>query len=151
MAGTHIVSGSAVGVVIGTGDRSVFGRLAKLTSAPKTGLTSLEKEIYYFVGIIVTIMITMVVIVIAVWAGWLRRDHPERDVHHLPPQREPAMSARGTMPAHATRPSFARRPLRLTGDGSAPRERRDTSRTKKGPHPVEAGEGLRSRLRESNP
>ncbi|KAB2580769.1 putative h k atpase alpha protein [Lasiodiplodia theobromae] len=77
MAGTHIVSGSAVGVVIGTGDRSVFGRLAKLTSAPKTGLTSLEKEIYYFVGIIVTIMITMVVIVIAVWAGWLRRDHPD--------------------------------------------------------------------------
>lgn len=77
MAGTHIVSGSAVGVVIGTGDRSVFGRLAKLTSAPKTGLTSLEKEIYYFVGIIVTIMITMVIIVIAVWAGWLRHDHPD--------------------------------------------------------------------------
>ncbi|KAL1647738.1 hypothetical protein SLS58_002539 [Diplodia intermedia] len=76
MAGTHIVSGSAVGVVIGTGDHSVFGRLAKLTSAPKTGLTTLEKEIYYFVGIIVSIMITMVVIVIAVWASWLRRDHP---------------------------------------------------------------------------
>ena len=77
MAGTHIVSGSAVGVVIGTGDLSVFGRLAKLTSAPKTGLTSLEKEIYYFVAIIVTIMITMVILVVAIWAGWLRHDHPD--------------------------------------------------------------------------
>ncbi|OJD35701.1 h k atpase alpha [Diplodia corticola] len=76
MAGTHIVSGSAVGVVIGTGDHSVFGRLAKLTSAPKTGLTGLEKEIYYFVAMIVCIMLTMVIIVISVWAGWLRRDHP---------------------------------------------------------------------------
>lgn len=65
-----------MGVVIGTGDRSVFGRLAKLTNTPKTGLTSLEREIYYFVGIIVTIMVTMVVLVIGVWAGWLRKDHP---------------------------------------------------------------------------
>ncbi|GME36769.1 ATPase P-type K/Mg/Cd/Cu/Zn/Na/Ca/Na/H-transporter [Neofusicoccum parvum] len=77
MAGTHCVSGSAVGIVIGTGDRSVFGRLAKLTSTPKTGLTSLEREIYYFVGIVVSIMITMVIIVISVWAGWLRKDHPD--------------------------------------------------------------------------
>ncbi|EKG18232.1 ATPase P-type K/Mg/Cd/Cu/Zn/Na/Ca/Na/H-transporter [Macrophomina phaseolina MS6] len=77
LAGTHCVSGSAVGIVIGTGDLSVFGRLAKLTSTPKTGLTNLEREIYLFVGIIVCIMISMVIIVIAVWAGWLRKDHPD--------------------------------------------------------------------------
>ncbi|KAF2139900.1 uncharacterized protein K452DRAFT_253509 [Aplosporella prunicola CBS 121167] len=77
LAGTHCVSGSAVGVVIGTGDRSVFGRLAKLTSTPKRGLTTLEKEIYYFVAIVVSMMVLMVVLVIAVWAGWLRKSHPD--------------------------------------------------------------------------
>ncbi|KAK8245999.1 hypothetical protein IWZ00DRAFT_490613 [Phyllosticta capitalensis] len=77
LAGTHCVSGSAVGIVIGTGDRSVFGRLAKLTSTPKAGLTTLEREIYYFVGIVVGLMVTMVIIVIAVWAGWLRHKHPD--------------------------------------------------------------------------
>jgi sodium/potassium-transporting ATPase subunit alpha len=50
MAGTHCVSGSALGLVVATGDNSVFGRLAKLTSTPKSGLTLLEKEIYYFVA-----------------------------------------------------------------------------------------------------
>ncbi|KAK7523160.1 uncharacterized protein IWZ02DRAFT_433101 [Phyllosticta citriasiana] len=77
LAGTHCVSGSCVGIVIGTGDRSVFGRLAKLTSTPKSGLTTLEREIYYFVAVIVAIMVTMVVIVISVWAGWLRHKHPD--------------------------------------------------------------------------
>ncbi|KAI9829584.1 MAG: hypothetical protein M1819_006089 [Sarea resinae] len=75
LAGTHCVSGSCVGVVVATGDRSVFGRIAKLTSAPKTGLTTLEREIYYFVALIVSLMLVMVIIVIAVWAGWLRKRH----------------------------------------------------------------------------
>jgi sodium/potassium-transporting ATPase subunit alpha len=42
-------------------------QLAKLTSTPDTGLTLLEKEIYYFVALIVAIMLTMVIIVIIVW------------------------------------------------------------------------------------
>ena len=67
MQGTHCVSGSAVGVVVATGDSTVFGRIAKLTSEPKTGLTPLEKEVLRFVVIIVSIMLTMIVIVIVVW------------------------------------------------------------------------------------
>ena len=55
----------------------MFGRLASLTNKPKTTLTNLEKEIYYFVAIIATIMITMVLIVIIVWATWLRKEHPD--------------------------------------------------------------------------
>ncbi|KAI5362254.1 Putative P-type ATPase, HAD superfamily, P-type ATPase, transmembrane domain superfamily [Septoria linicola] len=77
LAGTHCVSGSAWGLIVETGDRTIFGRIAKLTSTPKAGLTPLQKEILYFVTIIVCLMITMVLIVIAVWAGWLRKDHPE--------------------------------------------------------------------------
>ncbi|KAF2095188.1 putative H /K ATPase alpha subunit [Rhizodiscina lignyota] len=76
MAGTHCTSGDSFGVVVATGDKTVFGNLAKLTSAPKTGLTNLEKEIYYFVAIIVGIMLTMIIVVIIVWASWLRHSHP---------------------------------------------------------------------------
>ena len=76
MAGTHCVSGNATGVVVATGDRSIFGQLAKLTSAPDTGLTLLEKEIYWFVAAIVSVMLFMIIIVIIVWASWLRQNHP---------------------------------------------------------------------------
>jgi sodium/potassium-transporting ATPase subunit alpha len=77
LAGTHCVSGSAWGLILDTGDRTVFGRIAKLTSTPKTGMTPLQKEILYFVSLIVALMLTFVIMVIAVWAGWLRKDHPD--------------------------------------------------------------------------
>ncbi|KAK3057111.1 hypothetical protein LTR09_002150 [Extremus antarcticus] len=75
MAGTHCVSGTALGLVLETGDRTIFGRIAKLTSTPKQGLTPLQREILYFVAIIVCIMVTMILLVIIVWAAWLRKDH----------------------------------------------------------------------------
>lgn len=77
LAGTHCVAGTAWGLIVETGDRTVFGRIAKLTSTPKKGLTPLEREIYYFVGIIVCLMLTMVVVVIILWASWLRQQHPD--------------------------------------------------------------------------
>ncbi|RDH38194.1 hypothetical protein BDQ94DRAFT_74328 [Aspergillus welwitschiae] len=76
LQGTHCVAGSAVGVVVSTGDSTVFGRIAKLTSEPKKGLSTLEKEVLRFVLLIVIIMLTMIIIVIVVWATWLRVDHP---------------------------------------------------------------------------
>jgi magnesium-transporting ATPase (P-type) len=68
MAGTHCITGSASGIVVSTGDNTVFGQIAKLTSAPKTGLTPLQKEIYYFVTIIVGLMLSMILLVIIVWS-----------------------------------------------------------------------------------
>lgn len=38
MAGTHCVCGSALGIVVATGDRSVFGRV----STPRTCLLSIS-------------------------------------------------------------------------------------------------------------
>ena len=67
MQGTHCVSGSGISVVVATGDRTVFGRIAKLTSEPKTGMSTLEKEILRFVIIIVSIMTSMIIVVIIVW------------------------------------------------------------------------------------
>ena len=67
LQGTYCVSGSAVGVVVATGDKTVFGRIAKLTNKPKGGLTTLEREVLRFVIIIVAIMVTMIIVVIIVW------------------------------------------------------------------------------------
>jgi len=43
MQGTHVVSGNGVGLVIQTGDATVFGRIAKLSSKGSNGLTTLQK------------------------------------------------------------------------------------------------------------
>lgn len=78
LAGTHCVSGSAWGLIVSTGDNTVFGQIAnRVTAGPSPGLTGLQKEILRFVLLIVAIMFTMVIIVIAIWAGWLRKDHPD--------------------------------------------------------------------------
>lgn len=92
MQGTHCVSGSGLGVVVATGDKTVFGRIAMLTNEPKTGMTTLEKEVLHFFIIIVSTMLSMIVLAIILWrvtaptpkmndanfqsrASWLRRDH----------------------------------------------------------------------------
>ncbi len=67
LQGTHCILGSCVGVVVGTGDKTVFGRIAKLTNEPKTKMTPLEREVLYFVVIISSTMLTMITIVLVVW------------------------------------------------------------------------------------
>ena len=77
MQGTHCTSGSGIGVVVSTGDNTVFGHIAKLTSTPSSERTPLQKEIMRFVFIVVTLMITMNLVVIGVWAGYIRKNHPD--------------------------------------------------------------------------
>lgn len=77
MAGTHCVSGSGLAIVTTTGDRTVFGRLAKVSSAPKAGKTTLQKEIFLFVAIISSLAATLVVICAIIWAAYLHPKHPE--------------------------------------------------------------------------
>lgn len=67
LQGTHCIIGTCVGIVVATGDRTVFGRIARLTNEPKMKMTTLEREILYFVIIICSIMLVMVLIVIIVW------------------------------------------------------------------------------------
>jgi sodium/potassium-transporting ATPase subunit alpha len=42
-------------------------QLAKLTSQPDNSLTLLEKEIYWFVAAIVTVMVSMILLFVIVW------------------------------------------------------------------------------------
>ncbi|KIW95420.1 uncharacterized protein Z519_04004 [Cladophialophora bantiana CBS 173.52] len=75
MQGTHCTSGSGVGIVVSTGDDTVFGHIAKLTSQPSIGRTNLQKEVLRFVFIIVGLMVFMNIIVVAVWGGYIRQAH----------------------------------------------------------------------------
>lgn len=67
LQGTHCVSGTCVGVVVATGNRTVFGRIAKLTNEPQTGMSTLEREVLNFVLIICSIMVVMIVLVLVLW------------------------------------------------------------------------------------
>ncbi|KAJ5668722.1 hypothetical protein N7462_009792 [Penicillium macrosclerotiorum] len=77
LQGTHCVFGNATGIVVATGDSTVFGRIAKLAGEPKTGLTTIEKEVLRFVCLIFIIMVTWIIILAAVWGGWLHKVHPD--------------------------------------------------------------------------
>jgi len=67
MQGTHCISGSCLGICVSTGDSTIFGRIAKLTSEPKTGMTPLQKEILRFVLIISLFIATVVVLIVILW------------------------------------------------------------------------------------
>jgi len=77
LQGTHCSSGTVTGVAVATGNRTVFGRIARLTSEPKKGLTTLEREVFNFVLIICSIMFLMITIVVILWAAWLRKSYPD--------------------------------------------------------------------------
>ncbi|KAF6809270.1 h k atpase alpha [Colletotrichum musicola] len=77
LQGTHCVSGTCTGVVVATGDNTIFGRIARLTNEPKKGLTTLEREVLHFVLIICSIMFLMIVLVLIVWGTWLRKQYPD--------------------------------------------------------------------------
>jgi sodium/potassium-transporting ATPase subunit alpha len=76
MQGTHCIAGSAMGITVSTGDKTVFGKIARLTNTPKSGMTTLQKEILRFVIIICSLMIFFNIVVIICWGAWLRHAHP---------------------------------------------------------------------------
>ncbi|KAJ4373957.1 hypothetical protein N0V83_002696 [Neocucurbitaria cava] len=50
--------------------------ITKLTSDPKTGITPLQKEMLRFVLIISLFITCVVILIVILWAAWLRKDHP---------------------------------------------------------------------------
>lgn len=74
--GSFVASGSGVGVVILTGPKTVMGRINKLTNTGKEKTTNLQREINRFVIIIVCLTVTLVLIMLIFWLGYLRPHHP---------------------------------------------------------------------------
>lgn len=76
MQGTFCISGSGRGIVVSTGDATVFGNIAHMSSQPKSGLTPLQSEILRFVLIVVVIIVALVVLVVILWAAWIKKSYP---------------------------------------------------------------------------
>jgi sodium/potassium-transporting ATPase subunit alpha len=76
MQGSFCASGSGQGIVVDTGDSTVFGSIASISSQPKRGLTPLQWEILRFVLIVVAVIVSLIVLAVILWAAWIRRDYP---------------------------------------------------------------------------
>ncbi|KAJ7983238.1 hypothetical protein DFH06DRAFT_1266674 [Mycena polygramma] len=76
LQGTLCTSGSGVGVAVGLGDGTVFGRIAKQAGRERPVRTTLEVEILRFVLIIGGLAMAVAALIVILWAAWLRRDYP---------------------------------------------------------------------------
>jgi len=74
---TLITNGRGKGIVVDTGNKTLMGKIAGLTSDTSKKSTTLQKELRRFVLIIGTAALIMAVIVIVVWASWLRVKHKD--------------------------------------------------------------------------
>ncbi|KAJ9120086.1 hypothetical protein QFC22_002984 [Naganishia vaughanmartiniae] len=77
LQGSSCVGGSGLGIVVQTGDSTVFGRIAKLSTGDAPGITTLQREILRFVIIIASCALTIAVIVIILWGAWLDKKHKD--------------------------------------------------------------------------
>jgi len=98
LQGTLCTEGTAIGIVVGCGDSTVFGRIAKAAGRSRPVPSTLEEEIRHFVTIIASLAAAVVVLIISaslslactsalrlgaddrppavLWAAWLRVEHP---------------------------------------------------------------------------
>jgi len=75
--GCSVTEGTGTGVVIATGDRTVFGEIARLAGSQTPQASTLHVEIRRFVWIIVFLSLSTGLIAFAGWAFWLRTYHPD--------------------------------------------------------------------------
>ncbi|KIY71864.1 calcium ATPase [Cylindrobasidium torrendii FP15055 ss-10] len=77
LQGTLCTNGSGRGICVGVGEKTVFARIAKQASGERAQRTSLEVEILRFVLIIAAMACLVVIVIVILWAAWLRKDHPD--------------------------------------------------------------------------
>ncbi|KAK4498702.1 hypothetical protein PRZ48_009212 [Zasmidium cellare] len=75
LMGTTVTNGSATGVIVFTGAKSVMGGIATATTDVPDQLTSIQKEVNRFVKIICVLTLFLALLILLTWVGWLRVDH----------------------------------------------------------------------------
>ncbi|EPS29238.1 hypothetical protein PDE_04187 [Penicillium oxalicum 114-2] len=75
LMGTMVTNGSAVGIVVLTGQRTVMGHITVSSTDVKEEPTLIQKEITRFVYIIVCLTVFLACLLLFTWAGWLRVKH----------------------------------------------------------------------------
>ena len=73
---TLITNGLGRGIVVEVGDKTMMGNISDLTTNTVEKETNLQKELKRFILFIVIAAIIMALVVIVVWATWLRVKYP---------------------------------------------------------------------------
>lgn len=73
--GSYVTSGSGLGLVVLTGQNTVMGRINKLTNTGKEKTTQLQREVNRFIGIVLTLTVTLILAMLIFWLAYLRKYH----------------------------------------------------------------------------
>ncbi|OAX37831.1 calcium ATPase [Rhizopogon vinicolor AM-OR11-026] len=76
LTSTFVTQGTCNGVVFATGDRTIMGRLVKMSGETKFKLTTIQKEIWFFTKVISTVAFSMFSISLLLFGVWLRTSYP---------------------------------------------------------------------------
>lgn len=79
LTSTFVTQGTCNGIVFATGDRTVMGRLVKLSGETKFKLTTIQKEVWFFTKVISSIAFTMFGLSLLLYGVWLRTTYPGYD------------------------------------------------------------------------
>ncbi|KAG1853182.1 hypothetical protein DFJ58DRAFT_884022 [Suillus subalutaceus] len=79
LTSTFVVQGTCHGVVFATGDRTVMGRLVKMSGETKFKLTTIQKEVWFFTKIISCLALFFFCLSILLYGVWLRTTYPGYD------------------------------------------------------------------------
>jgi len=76
LTSTFVTQGTCNGIVFATGDRTVMGRLVKMSGETKFKLTTIQKEIWFFTKVISSVAFTMFGLSLLLFGVWLRTTYP---------------------------------------------------------------------------
>ncbi|KAG1826819.1 calcium ATPase transmembrane domain M-containing protein [Suillus subaureus] len=79
LTSTFVVQGTCHGVVFATGDRTVMGRLVKMSGETKFKLTTIQREVWFFTKIISYVALFFFCSSILLYGVWLRTSYPGYD------------------------------------------------------------------------
>ncbi|OAX37830.1 calcium ATPase [Rhizopogon vinicolor AM-OR11-026] len=79
LTSTFLVQGTCNGVVFATGDRTIMGRLVKMSGETKFKLTTIQKEIWFFTKIISCLALFFFCLSLLLYGVWLRIEYPGLD------------------------------------------------------------------------
>ncbi|KAG2337802.1 calcium ATPase [Suillus weaverae] len=79
LTSTFVVQGTCHGVVFATGDRTVMGRLVKMSGETKFKLTTIQKEVWFFTKIISCLALFFFCLSLLLYGVWLRTSYPGFD------------------------------------------------------------------------
>ncbi|KAF8837886.1 calcium ATPase [Paxillus ammoniavirescens] len=75
LTSTFVTQGNCLGVVFATGDRTVMGRLVKMSGETKFKLTTIQKEIWFFTKVISSVALSLFCLSLLLFGVWLRTSY----------------------------------------------------------------------------